>query len=82
MSGDRKIHRLGRRPDPLAELVRDCAREAAKPVTARGGWGARLRRQQALLQRAAEALGKWGRRPNHAPGQGDLCDLLEDRDAA
>ncbi|CAH2606492.1 protein of unknown function (plasmid) [Rhodovastum atsumiense] len=76
MASDSKIHRLGWRPDPLAELVRELAREAAKPVTARGGWGAMLRRDRELMRRAAEKLSQWGRRSQHPQGQGELLSEM------
>lgn len=49
---------------PTGKLIEALMAEAADPVTARGGWGARIRRQQGLMREAALKLAKWGRPPS------------------
>ena len=57
----------------LQALVRDLAREAARPTDAyRGGFGARLRTAQRLMEAAALALDRWGRAPRQPAEQATM----------
>jgi hypothetical protein len=49
---------------PAAKLIQQMMAEAARPVTMKGGAGARMRRQQDLMRQAAIRLAKWGRPPD------------------
>lgn len=46
---------------PAAKLIERMMTEAARPVTMKGGAGARMRLQQDLMRQAALHLAKWGR---------------------
>ena len=43
------------------DLVKALYREGMAPTPGKGGWPARIRRHQALMVQAANALARWGR---------------------
>jgi len=64
---------------PTGKLIEALMTEADDPVSAKGGWGARIRRQQGLMREAALSLAKWGRPESSRKRQS--ADLFK-RDAA
>lgn len=52
---------MNQKPRPKGKLIEALMNEAGKEVTAKGGWGATLRRHRDLMREAALELAKWGR---------------------
>lgn len=52
---------MNQKPRPAGKLIAALMDDARAPVTAKGGFGQRMRRQQGLLLEAALLLARWGR---------------------